>query len=139
MATYGPYPARVIAVHDGDTILLDLDVGFGVVMSARDFHGKTTLAMRAYGINAPELSTTPGTDALDYAQTLLHPGDLVTATSHSWDKYGGRWLGTITLPDGTDYAQRMLQAGHAKPYTGQGPKDAGEPPRQNTRGGSGAT
>lgn len=31
-------------------------------------------------------------------------------------KYGGRFDGTVTLPDGTDFAERMVTAGQAVPY-----------------------
>jgi endonuclease YncB( thermonuclease family) len=49
--TYGPYPAAVADWHDGDTAHLDVDLGFGLVLS---------LACRCYGINAPELSAPTG-------------------------------------------------------------------------------
>jgi len=110
---FGPYPARVVNVHDGDTVTLDIDLGFDHLISGTDFDGKTRLACRIFGINAPELSTTPGTDALDFARGLLKPGDRCQVVSHGWDKYGGRFDGTITLADGRDFAATMLAAGHA--------------------------
>lgn len=114
---FGPYPARVVDLHDGDTVRLDVDLGFGFMATAKDFDGKTTLSCRVYGINAPELSTVAGKAALAYAMTVLHPGDRVTVLSHGWDKYGGRFDGTITLADGTDFAGLMLAAGQAVPFT----------------------
>lgn len=74
------------------------------------------MSCRVYGINAPELRTDAGKASLAYAQTILHPGDLCTVLSHGWDKYGGRFDGSITLPDGRDYAQVMLDSGQAVPY-----------------------
>lgn len=114
--TFGPYPARVHDVHDGDTVYLDIDLGFDHLISARDWDGHPRLACRVYGINAPELSTDAGRVALAYAQTLLPVGALVTLTSHGWDKYGGRYDGTITLADGSDFATLMLQSGNAVTY-----------------------
>ena len=73
---YGPYPARVVAIHDGDTITFDIDLGFGIRLPGQSWAGKTMLACRVYGINAPELSTAEGKAALAYARTLLAPGDL---------------------------------------------------------------
>jgi endonuclease YncB( thermonuclease family) len=35
-------------------------------------------------------------------------------TSHGWDKFGGRFDGSITLADGRDFAQVMLSTGHAR-------------------------
>lgn len=103
-ATYGPFRATVHDVHDGDTANLDLDVGFGITVH---------LACRVFGINAPELSTQAGVAARDFARTLLHPGDTVSVVSHGWDKYGGRFDGSIELADGMDFASLMLSTNHA--------------------------
>jgi endonuclease YncB( thermonuclease family) len=120
--TFGPYPGRCVVVHDGDTVILDLDLGFGIELPGQTWKGKTQLSCRVYGINAPELATPEGKEALAYAQTLLSPGDVCSVLSHGWDKFGGRFDGQIQLPDGSDFAQRMLDAGHAKEYYGVGPK-----------------
>jgi len=118
MTLFGPYPARVVNVHDGDTVTLDIDLGFDHLISGQDFDGKTRLACRVFGINAPELSTQAGKDALTFALTLLGPGARCQVTSHGWDKYGGRFDGVITLADGRDFAAAMLEAGQAVPYAG---------------------
>jgi endonuclease YncB( thermonuclease family) len=114
-ATFGPYPARCAAVHDGDTMTLDIDLGFDHLISGLDLDGKTRLSCRVYGINAPELATDAGKAALAYALTLIQPGARCTVLSHGWDKYGGRFDGTITLADGRDFAATMLAAGQAVP------------------------
>lgn len=116
--SYGPYKARVVDVHDGDTIALDIDLGFDHFICGLDFDLNTRLSCRVLGINAPELSTAAGKTALAFAKTLLHVGDRVTVTSRGWDKYGGRFDGIITLPDGRDFAKAMLDGGQAKPYNG---------------------
>jgi endonuclease YncB( thermonuclease family) len=84
MSAFGPYPARVQTVHDGDTIYLDIDLGFDHLISARDFDGHPRLACRVYGINAPELSTEAGKAAALFAQTLLPP-----APGSPWFRMGG--------------------------------------------------
>lgn len=116
MLSWGPYPGSVVSVHDGDTVTVALDIhsdpGFNLALDAT-----LTVPIRIYGINAPELSTADGKAARDYAQTLLRPGDKVSVLSHSWDKYAPRVDGTITLPDGRDFAQLMLDGGYAVPYT----------------------
>ena len=106
MTVYGPDPATVIDVHDGDTTNLMIDLGYGL---------QIRLACRVFGINAPELSTDAGKAARDFAHTLLTPGMAVHVTSHGWDKYGGRFDGSIILPDGRDFATVMLDSGHAVP------------------------
>ena len=116
MTAFGPYPARCVNVHDGDTVTLDIDLGFDHLISGQDWNGKTRISCRVLAINAPELSTQAGKDALVYAQTLLPVGALCTVTSHGWDKYGGRFDGTITLGDGSDFGAQMIAAGHAVAY-----------------------
>lgn len=112
---FGPYTARVIAVHDGDTIALDIDLGFDHLIVANGWDGSPRLRCRIFGINAPELNTAAGKAALAFAQTLLKVGDIVLVTSHGWDKYGGRFDGTITLSDGRDFATVMLDNKQARP------------------------
>jgi endonuclease YncB( thermonuclease family) len=107
MTVFGPWPAVVLDVHDGDTMTLVLDLGFDLTLKAH---------CRMKGINAPELSTTAGQDSRRFALTLAKPGDLVHTTSYGWDKYGGRYDGTVQLPDGRDFATVMLQAGMAVPF-----------------------
>lgn len=94
-------------MHDGDTVHLDIDVGF-------DIHLVNSPSCRVYGINAPELGTTEGIQSLAFAKSLLD-GQRVLVTSHGWDKYGGRFDGSIILPDGRDFAQAMIDAGQAVP------------------------
>jgi len=109
---YGPYLGTIDSVHDGDTVNVALDVGFDLSVHTR---------VRVYGINAPELSTDAGKAAREFARTLLKPGDQVTVISKGWDKYGGRINGVINFSGG-DYAERMIAAGHARPWDGKGVK-----------------
>jgi len=113
MTAFGPYHGTVDVVHDGDTIYVKLDVGFDLMVYTR---------VRVDGINAPELSTDAGKVARDFARTLVAPGDAVQVVSYGWDKFGGRIDGSISLGDGRDFAQVMLESGNAKPYDGHGPK-----------------
>ncbi len=111
--TFGPFPARVDLVHDGDTVYLSIDLGFDHLISSHDLDNRPRLACRVFGINAPELRTKAGRASLAFAQNLLPVGARVRVVSHGWDKYGGRFDGSITLPDGRDFAQVMLDAGQA--------------------------
>jgi endonuclease YncB( thermonuclease family) len=117
----------VVAIHDGDTMTLDIDLGFDHLISGQDWDGKTRLSCRVLGINAPELSTAAGKAALAFAETLLKPGDLVQVTSSGWDKYGGRFDGAVTLPDGSDFAAKMVAGNQAAPWDGSGPKPVPTP------------
>jgi endonuclease YncB( thermonuclease family) len=108
---WGPYRSVVEDVHDGDTVTVTMRFGFGLDL---------TLPCRIFGINAPELATDAGKAARDYARTLLPVGTKVVVTSHGWDKYGGRFDGSLQIVggDGVDFASLMLKAGHAVPYRG---------------------
>ena len=110
MTTFGPYPATVLSWHDGDTCHLDIDLGFAVHLISQP-------SCRIFGINAPELSTDAGKASLAYVTALCPPGTKVMVTSHGWDKYGGRFDGSIVLPSGSDLASVMLAAGQAVPLT----------------------
>lgn len=134
VSTFGPYTATVAAIHDGDTIDVDLllirqarglktdvDLGFNV------HHGPGGVwlrrqAVRLLGCNAPELATPAGKAALAFLETLLKVGDPVTLVSESWDKYGGRVDGRITLSDGRDLTAVMIAAGQAAVWDGTGAK-----------------
>lgn len=131
--TYGPYRATVVAIHDGDTIDVDIvlakvgrqktdaDLGFnvhrgpaGVVLERQ--------SVRLLGCNAPELATAAGKAALAFLETVLRVGDVVTLVSHGWDKYGGRIDGQVALPDGRDLTAVMIAANDAAPWDGKGAK-----------------
>lgn len=112
---FGPYPALVLDWHDADTCHLGIDLGFSTFLYGRDLDGKPLLSCRIFGVNAPELSTAAGKDALAFTLKLCPPGTRVTVVSHGYDKFA-RFDGSLTLPNGTDYAAVLLQAGHAVPY-----------------------
>jgi endonuclease YncB( thermonuclease family) len=117
---YGPYPALVLDWHDGDTCHLNLDLGFGVILSGYDTTPRPVISCRVAGINAPELSDPDGSgqEAAAYARQLAPPGTRVTVVSHGWDKYGGRFDGSLTLPDGSSFGERMIEAGKAVAISG---------------------
>lgn len=98
-------PATVMRVVDGDTIKLDLDLGW---------HIRHQINCRIAGIDAPELKTPPGLRAKQFAETLLTSGDEVTFLSHSLDKYG-RPLGEVFYGamKMSNFGDDMLAAGHA--------------------------
>lgn len=96
-------PATVLRIVDGDTITLDLDLGWRIRLTAN---------CRIIGIDAPELSTPEGKQARLYAAGLLPDGLEVIFHSRQLDKYG-RPLGDITY-DRLDFGSQMVAAGHAK-------------------------
>jgi micrococcal nuclease len=98
-------PATVLKVIDGDTMRLQLDLGWSIYRVER---------CRVAQINSPELSTDEGEAAKAYAEQLLPVGAPVTFVSKRLDNYG-RPLGHI-LFGGRDFGQAMVAAGHAVPF-----------------------
>jgi micrococcal nuclease len=108
------YKATLDRVVDGDTVWLNVDLGFRACIRV-DF--------RLYGINTPELvgaTRTAGLAAKTALEQLLALGP-ITVTTHKpepTDKYG-RWLATIYVesPEGrVDVNYALISEGHAVRY-----------------------
>jgi micrococcal nuclease len=106
------YKAKVIDVYDGDSITLEIDLGF---------HVKIVEKARVNGIDTPELRS-HSTLEKDLAKTVRkYVRDLildkeVEIISHKEGKYG-RYLVDVGI-DGKDLATELLRKGYAKPYDG---------------------
>lgn len=122
------YWAWVDHVHDGDTVMVKLDMGLqhylGGLPSLQQLDPPGAYySLRLYGINSPELtSSDPAVRAAaqaarDNLQSLLKPGDYIKVTSMSWDKYGMRIDAIPYTVDGVDCCQAQLDGGFAVPYT----------------------
>jgi endonuclease YncB( thermonuclease family) len=100
-----------MGVVDGDTFNVGVDLGMEVAMN-------TTL--RLYGINAPELSTQAGKDAKVWAIAWLQQhcpnGQFLVQTYKDKTEKYGRYLATVTAPDGHVFNDDIVAAGHAVPY-----------------------
>lgn len=105
-----PQTAQVMAVHDGDTIVVNVD--------GRDEK------VRLVGIDSPELNDErsdyrqAGYAARDYARSRL-AGERVTLEEEPLqsdrDKYG-RLLRYVVLRDGTNFNEDMVRKGYAHVY-----------------------
>lgn len=104
---------QVDYVHDGDTVMGRLDLGFHVTMAA---------ACRLAGINAIELAQPGGTEARDYLASLIPAGARLSVSSVKADKYEGRFDGLLWLPSGATASQQMIDTGYAVAWNGQGKK-----------------
>jgi len=108
------YACTIDRVVDGDTIIVDADLGL---------RAHLTMPVRVYGMNAPEHGTPAGAIATAAASALLPPGSNVTIRTHKatanqgFEKFG-RWLAEIFLPDGRSFAEVMIAAGNAVFYDG---------------------
>lgn len=107
-------PGTVVRVVDGDTVVADLDLGWGVTYRKA--------IIRIANINCPETSTPQGVLAKARTEQLLPAGSPVQVLSHKRDKYG-RVLATVMwqTQDGPvrtrfDLAQLLLAEGLAVPF-----------------------
>ena len=77
--------------------------------------------VRLARINAPERGTEDGAAATAFVDGLLTPGTPVQIVSHrllGQTEVHGRVLASVTLPDGRDLSEVVLQAGHAVEWKG---------------------
>ena len=116
------YKIKVTRVVDGDTIKVDLDMGF-------DHYQKDTI--RLMGIDTPESRTsnlkekTLGLASKKFLQDILkeNKGDVILKTTKEGKGKFGRILGTLKIGStGQNVNELLIQAGHARPYFG-GSKD----------------
>jgi micrococcal nuclease len=104
------YKAFVVKVYDGDTITVDIDLGFGV------FYKKQKI--RLMGINAPELKGDERENGLivrDWLrEKILNKEVIIKTIKDKKGKYG-RYLGYIFL-DNININEQMLNEGLVEPY-----------------------
>ena len=119
------YKCKIIKVVDGDTVDVDLDLGFGVWL--RDER------VRIMGIDTPESRTSDkvekvfGLAAKERLISLLGENAILDTqvSKKGEDMKGkfGRILGNFTTANGEHCADVLLREGHAVAYSG-GSKDA---------------
>lgn len=114
MTTTDAYVRRAIVnrVLDGDTVILDVDLGFYIYVR---------MSCRLAGINARESHTAGGPEATAYLESLLPKGAAVTVQSVKPDKYAGRFDGVVINVNGDNVNDRMVSVGYALPWDGKGP------------------
>ena len=107
------YVAHVTKVYDGDTVTVDIDLGFGIWIKKQ--------SIRLLNIDTPELRGEERPEGLIVrdivAEKILNKEIILKTHKDSKGKYG-RWLGEIILLDeeGTNLNEWLLAEGHAQPY-----------------------
>lgn len=92
------YNAQVVRVIDGDTVEIDIDLGFK--MTYKKAH------MRLSGMNAPEMNTSAGKSSKARLIELCEMKPKTVVQSKGFDKYG-RVLGVIFV-DTVNVNQQMV-------------------------------
>lgn len=121
------YEAALVDVHDGDTLRMDVDLGFSVHFLTPNPRKDLPQSLRIYGHDAPELGRPDklGEQARDAvaAWFALHapPFQLKTVKDHR-DARGRYLVLAIVAADFHELITDQVAAGHLKPYPGWGPK-----------------
>lgn len=103
------YKATLSRVIDGDTVVMDVDLGFYIVM--HDIH------FRLWGINCPEKNEYEGWKAAtDFTANFFKEYPTTIVSVRGQDKYG-RWLAEFPDPSGAGTLNMQLtKMGLAVPY-----------------------
>ena len=112
------YRCNLVKIIDGDTIDVDLDLGFAVVLKKQ--------RIRLYGINTPESRTRDleekkyGLAAKARLRELLEEADTISIKTEIDKKARGKYgriLGTVMVGT-TNINSLLVDEGHAIPYYG---------------------
>jgi len=114
------YNVKVTRIVDGDTVDVDIDLGFGMTYKKQ--------RVRMMGIDTPESRTRDleekfyGKQSKAHLETILAEGD-IQLQSHDKGKFG-RILGELFVGSSTySVNQQMIDEYHAVPYFGQSKED----------------
>ncbi len=102
------YAAKLNRVIDGDTVVLDIDLGFHIVITEH---------VRIIGVDSPERGTPLGRLAKAFSEDWFNrlAGACVVVTAKGQPRSFTRWVGSIGSPDGTrDLTADLIAAGHVK-------------------------
>lgn len=95
------FKAHVERVIDGDTLLCNVDCGFGIWSRQR---------FRLKGIDAPEINTLKGLKAKRFVEKILAPCAFLIVKTYQTDKYG-RYLADIFFAPCEKSPHRVAQKG----------------------------
>lgn len=106
------YKAKILDVHDGDTITALVDLGFRIQMEIK---------VRFYGINTPEITGPTKPEGLKSKQRvidLISGKDIVLKTYKDKQEKFGRWLADIYIneADTKSVNQMLIEEGLAVPF-----------------------
>lgn len=107
------YPVDLIRVVDGDTVFLQVDLGFRT-------YG--TYEFRLYGLNCPEMNTPEGQIAKRFTEDWFikfgpagQNARLLVDSYKNPEKYG-RWLGVVYVEGGESLNAELVRTGNAVRY-----------------------
>lgn len=107
------YKATVNSIYDGDTIRVDIDLGFGIIFRDQP--------LRLLGIDTPELrgeERPQGLISRSFVEERIPVGSVIKiATQKDRKEKFGRYLATVYYgEESKNLNEELLQSGMAKPY-----------------------
>ena len=118
------YKCKLVKVVDGDTVDVDIDLGFGVWLQNQ--------RIRLYGIDTPESRTSDaeekkyGLAAKQRMQEWLDGGNLKIVTHKDAKGKFGRILGELWYAGTHNINQKLIDNHHAVAYHGQSKEEIQE-------------
>lgn len=119
------YDVHVVKVVDGDTVDVDIDLGFGIMLKDE--------RVRIMGIDTPESRTSDSVEKLfglaakNRLYSLLEKdAKLITTEDKSGEDMKGKFgriLGDFKAADGRKVTEIMIEEGHCVPYFGGSKED----------------
>jgi len=114
------YDVTVVKVVDGDTVDVDIDLGFGVTLKDE--------RVRIMGIDTPESRTSDKVEDLfgeaakaRLKELMKNGGKLITTEDKSGEDMKGKFgriLGDFRVEDGRKVTEILIEEGHAVAYFG---------------------
>lgn len=101
------YRAHVNRVIDGDTYVLDVDLGFRV---------QAAITVRVFGYDAPEMTGPDklfGHVAKDAAEALLRKAAVIVVETYKDARSFERWVASVYV-DGVQVSELLIAEGHVK-------------------------
>ena len=114
------YNCKISRVVDGDTVDVDIDLGFGT--------WRCSERIRLYGVDTPECRTRDAQEkaagflAKEFVEDALHVGGTYKLQTREKGKFG-RFLGVIYLTKGTSINDALISENLAVAYHGQSKED----------------
>ena len=118
------YKCKLVRVVDGDTVDIDIDLGFGVWLRIQ--------RIRMYGIDTPESRTSDdvekiyGLAAKEFLVKWTNSGDLSLKTFKDGKGKYGRILGELWYGGEHNINQLLIDNHHAVKYHGQSKEEIAE-------------
>ena len=118
------YKCKMVKVVDGDTVDVDIDLGFGVWLRKQ--------RIRLYGIDTPESRTSDdvekvyGLAAKEFLIKWTNAGDLTLKTFKDGKGKFGRILGELRFGGTHNINQLLVDNHHAVRYHGQSKEEIAE-------------